>query len=134
MILKTVLAALAAFVVNLLIVGTAEWGLALAFPPPHGANLSDPNQLEAFMNGMPLAAYLGLLAGWTAGAVGASAAAYFIADRKVWAAFLGAAINLIGVLVTVATIPHPLWVTAIGMIVPLMAAAAIPRFGGAAAV
>ena len=82
---------------------------------------------------MPVEAYLALLAGWATGAFGASATAYFIAERKVWAAFLGAAINLLGVLVTVATIPHPLWVTAIGLIVPLMAAAAIPRFGGPAA-
>ena len=134
MILKTILAILAAFAVNLLVVGAAEWGLSLAFPPPPGANLGDPIQLEAFMNSMPIQAYLGLVAGWATGAFGASAAAYFIAERKVWAAFLGAAINLLGVLVTVATIPHPLWVTAIGLIAPLMAAAAIPRLGGSAAV
>ncbi len=133
-ILKTVRAVLAAFAVNLLVVGTAEWGLSRAFPPPPGVNLSDPAQLEAFMNGMPLAAYLGLLLGWTLGAIGASATAYFIAERRVWAAFVGAGINLLGVLASVATLPHPLWVAAVGLIAPLMVAAAVPRFGGAAAV
>ena len=134
MTLRSILAVLAAFLFNFVVVGTAEWGLSLAFQPPHGANLHDPNQLEAFMNTLPIQAFLGVLAAWAVGAYGAAATAYFIAGRKVWASFAGAGVNLFGVLITVATIPHPLWVTALGMFVPLMAAVTIPRFGGAAAV
>ena len=133
MILKSILAVLAALAVNLLVVATGETALGLAFPPPHGANLSDPAQLEAFMNAMPALAFVGLVAGWALGAFGAAAAAYFVAGRVVWAAFVGAGINLFGVLVTVATIPHPLWVAAIGLFVPLVAAVTVPRFGGAKA-
>ena len=134
MILRSVLAVLAALVVNVILVWAGELGLSLAFPVPHGVNLGDRAQLEAFMNTMPATAYVGLLASWAVGAVAASAAAYFIAGRQVWAAFAGAGINLVGVLLSVATIPHPLWVTAIGLFVPLMAAAGVPRLGGAKAV
>ena len=89
---------------------------------------------EAFMNSLPVQAFFGVLTAWAIGACAAAATAYFIADRQVWASFAGAGTNLLGVLITVATIPHPLWVTAIGMFVPLMAAAGIPRLGGSAAV
>lgn len=133
-ILRSILAVLAALVVNLAVAAAAEAGLSLAFPPPRGINLSDPAQRDAFMAALPALAYLGLLAGWAVGAFAASATAYFIAGRKVWAAFAGAGVNLFGVLITVATLPHPLWVAAAGLILPVIAAVTVPRFGGAAAV
>ena len=133
MILRSILAVLAAVVVNLAVVAAAEALLSLAFPPPHSVNLKDPAQRDAFMAALPALAYLGLIAGWAAGAFAASATAYFIASRRVWAAFAGAGVNLFGVLVTVATLPHPLWGAAAGLILPLVAAATVPRLGGGAA-
>ena len=125
--LRIVLALVAALAANVLLVSCGEALLGMVFPPPPGTNLNDPAMLAAFARSMPTAAIVGLLAGWAAGAFGATAAAYLVSRRIVWTAWAGAAINLFGVIVSVLTIPHPLWAVVVGLAVPLVAAWSIPR-------
>jgi hypothetical protein len=126
-ILRSILAVLAALVANFLVVALCELALGAAFPPPAGISLEDPIQMATFVKTVPATAFLGLVVGWTAGAFAAAAAGFYASGRQTWAAFAGAAINFLGVLVTVATIRHPLWVTAVGLFMPLIAASTIPR-------
>jgi hypothetical protein len=127
-ILRAILAILAAFVVNVLVFSAGEYLFNAVFPPPSGIDLDDQAQMLAFVKSIPDTAFIGLVAGWAAGAFAAAGAAFWISGRRPWAAGVGAAINFFGVLITVATIAYPLWVTAIGLFMPLIAASTIPQF------
>lgn len=126
MILRNILAVLGAIVANVLLVTLCEMVLTKAFPPPPGLNLGDPAQLKLFAQSMPVAALAMLLAGWAAGAFGSAAAGFLIA-RRTWAAWVGPAFNLLGVIMSIMSIPHPLWVMVIGIVTPFVAAWSVPR-------
>jgi len=128
-IVRGILAVLGALIANVLIVSLCEMGLGRAFPPPPGVNLQDPAALKAFAESMPTAALVMLVAGWAAGAFGSAATGYLIA-RKTWAAWVGPAFNLLGVVMSVAMIPHPPWVAAIGVVMPVLAGWSVPKLLG----
>lgn len=127
---KASLALVVAFLANFAIVAVAEAFLGRAFPPPHGTDLHDHVQLAAFVKSLPPMAFIGLLLGWTTGALLASASAYLIADRMVWLARAGAAISLIGIASTICMLHHPLWVVGIGLLMPFAVAWLVPRLIG----
>lgn len=129
MFLRSILAVLAAVLANVLIVSVCEMGLSAAFPPPPGLDLSNPEQLKIFARSMPLGALAILVAGWAAGAFGSAAIGYLI-GRKTWTAWVGPMFNLLGVGMSIAMIPHPLWVVCIGLLVPFLAGWAVPRVLG----
>ncbi|PTS84520.1 MULTISPECIES: hypothetical protein [unclassified Caulobacter] len=126
MILKAVLAVLAAVLANVLIVTLSERGLTALFPPAPGLDLNDPAQLKAFAQSMPVGALATLLAGWSAGAFGSALAGYLVA-RRTWAAWVGPMFNLLGVVMSITMIPHPLWVAVIGLIMPFVSGWSVPR-------
>lgn len=125
MIVRGILAVFGAVIANVLLVSLCEMGLTRAFPPPPGLDLNDPVQLKVFAESMPTAALMMLVAGWAAGAFGSAAAGYLIA-RKTWAAWVGPGFNLLGVVMSVSMIPHPLWVAAVGIVMPFIAGWSMP--------
>jgi len=127
--LRAILAVLGAIVANIILVTLCEMILKAGFPPPPGLDLNDPAQLKAFAQSMPPLALAGLLVGWAVGAFGSAAAGLLIA-RKAWAAWVGPAFNLLGVVMSITMIPHPLWVAAIGVLTPFVAAWSAPRLWG----
>lgn len=129
MIVRGSLAVLGAVIANVLIVSLCEMGLGRAFPPPPGVNLQDPAALKAFAQAMPTAALAVLTAGWAAGAFGSAATGFLIA-RKTWAAWVGPAFSLLGVVMSLAMIPHPFWVAVIGLAMPFLAGWSVPRLLG----
>lgn len=129
MIVRGILAVLGAVIANVLIVSLCEMLMGRAFPPPPGVNLQDPAALKAFAQAMPTAALALLTAGWAAGAFGSAATGFLIA-RKTWAAWVGPAFNLLGVVMSLATIPHPFWVAIIGLVMPFLAGWSVPRLLG----
>jgi len=126
MIVRAILSVLCAVITNVLLVSLCEKGLTTVFPPPPGLNLSDPAQLKVFAESMPIAALTMLLAGWAAGAFGSAVVGYLI-GRKTWTAWVGPMFNLLGVGMSVAMIPHPLWVAVIGLIMPFVAGWSVPK-------
>lgn len=123
---RIALAIAIAFLVNYCVVSASEALLSRAFPPAPGTNLADPTQLAAFVRLLPVTAFLGLLAGWTIGAIGAVTAAYLISDRMVPLAWVGGAFSLFEVVSTLFMLPHPLWVGVAGVAMPFVVAWAIP--------
>jgi len=126
MILRSILAVLAAVLANVLIVSLSEMGLTAIFPPAPGLDLNDPAQLKAFALSMPVGALLALVAGWSAGAFGSALAGYLV-GRRTWTAWIGPMFNLLGVVMSITMIPHPLWVAVIGLIMPFVAGWSVPR-------
>ncbi|PTT75836.1 hypothetical protein DBR41_25820, partial [Pseudomonas sp. HMWF010] len=53
-------------------------------------------------------------------------AGYLVA-RRTWAAWVGPMFNLLGVVMSITMIPHPLWVAVIGLIMPFVSGWSVPR-------
>jgi hypothetical protein len=129
MFLRSILAVLGAVLANVLIVSVCEMGLTAVFPRPPGLDFNDPEQLKTFAQSMPTGALAMLVAGWAAGAFGSGAVGYLI-GRKTWTAWVGPMFNLLGVVMSIVMIPHPLWVAGIGVIMPFVAGWSVPRLLG----
>lgn len=120
---RTILGVLAGAVVAWLTIIASQFAGASVYPPPPGIDLRDPDQLAAFIAAAPPAAMALVLAGWALGAFLGGWVAAKISRRHRWAAaLLVGALVLAGVIANAAMIPHPLWFTMLGMLLPLPAA------------
>jgi hypothetical protein len=80
----------------------------LVFPPPAGTDVSDPAQLAAIIDTIPIGAKIWLAGAWTVAGFVAGAIAVWI-GRAQLAAF-GVAGILLGLgILTMIEIPHPVW-------------------------
>jgi hypothetical protein len=102
------------------------------YPPPEGANLSDPETLNAYVQSLPAPALLIVLVAHAGGALVGGLVAAAIARRS--PLVLGAIVGgffLIGGIVNVMTIPAPLWFAIVDLVlyVPcgMLGASLVPR-------
>lgn len=93
------------------------------FPPPPGLDVTNPESLAKAMDQIPFGAKLVVLAAWALGSLtGGFMAAKLGGSRNLLLALLVGGVLLAGGAYTLVTIPHPLWMAALGLIVPLPAA------------
>lgn len=108
------------------------------YPPPEGANMSDPATMSAYVQSLPLPAFLLILVAHAGGALVGGLVAALIARRS--PLVLGAIIGgffLIGGIVNAVSIPAPLWFVVVdlaayvpcGMVGAKLAAPASPKPG-----
>lgn len=115
--LRTIAAALAGLVAAMITVWAFQFASVRAFPPPPGVDVLDPMQLAR----MPPGA-LGLaLAGWVVGALDGGLAAAAIAKRRLPAIVVGV-LAMLGALLVVALVPHPVWMSVAVVLLPVPAA------------
>jgi cytochrome c biogenesis protein CcdA len=100
-----IVAGLVAAVVTVMLV---EMAGHLIFPPPDGVDVSDPEQLAAIMQDIPLGAKIAVLVAWAAGIIVGGAVAILVAKRNWTAWVVGLAVLAMGAL-TMMMIPHPFW-------------------------
>lgn len=87
------------------------------FPTPQGLDMNDPAALNAYVEALPLAAKLFVLAAWLFGTADGVLVACFVARRR-----YGLCATAIAILLVSATaanlwlIPHPLWLAAAGLL------------------
>jgi len=118
--MKTVLGVVAGIVVAFLCVGGIEAIGHLIFPPPPDTDLTDPAQVARIMELAPPAAIAFVALAWFVGAL----AGAFVADKIAGRALAGwvvALLVLAGGVATMMMIPHPMWMWAIGIALPLIA-------------
>lgn len=91
------------------------------FPPPADINLADPEDVKRLMASLPAAAFAFVLAGWFLGSlVGAFVARKFAhSDAAAWAV---AVLFILFTAMTFVMIPHPPWMIAAGILIPLVSA------------
>lgn len=120
---RTILGGLAGIVVAWLVIMGCEFGSAALYPPAPGLDLRDPAQLASFIQAAPARAMALVVAGWTLGALfgGAVAARIGTPHPRAAALAVGATV-LAGVIANSLLIPHPPWMTVLGMLLPLPAA------------
>lgn len=96
------------------------------FPPPAGTDLSNPQALEKLIGMLPIGALVAVVVGWFLGSFAGSFTAKKIAGTTVapWAV----AIVFIGLTAyNFAIIPHPMWMIAAGVLLPLLSAWLVNR-------
>jgi hypothetical protein len=81
----------------------------------------DPQQLAALIAEMPVGALALVLAGWVVGALDGGLVAAWISKRRVPAIVVGVLVML-GAFLMVAMVPHPMWMSIAGVLLPLPAA------------
>jgi hypothetical protein len=118
--MKIVLGVVAGIGVAFLCVLAVETIGHLAFPPPPGTDLSDPAQVARIMENVPAAALAFVAAAWFIGALAGSWVANLVAKRAL-AGWIVVALVLAGGVLTMTAIPHPAWMWAMGIALPLIA-------------
>ena len=120
---RTILAVVVGVVVAWLVIVLSQFAGAAAYPPPPGLDVTDPQQLAAFIEAAPAMAMMFVLAGYALAAlIGGWVAARISRAHPRIAALLVGAMVLAGVIANTMMIPHPLWMTAAGVLLPLPAA------------
>lgn len=94
-------------------------GAAIA-PAPAGFNRISPAELPAAIAALPFASKLFVPLAWFLGALGGACLATGL-SRRAWTGWAVAGVILALVLITVATIRHPLWMTIAGVAGPILA-------------
>ena len=119
----------AGIVVAFLCVFAVEWIGHSLYPPPAGLDINDPADQARLMEAMPAAAKAMVLLAWFAGALAGAWTANRIAGRGI----AGWAVALLAVAAAIATmlmIPHPAWMWAGGIALPLLAGWIAERMAG----
>src|SRR5690606_22974059 len=107
---RSILAIVAGTVAGGCVVAAVESISSLVYPPPKDLDFSDRAAMSAFVAGLPLGAFLLVLAAWSAGNLTAGYVTRRLAPaRAVWPPLVACGLLLLGALITLATIPHPLW-------------------------
>ncbi len=121
--IRHMLAVLIGIVVCGLVVGLVEMANLKLHPAPAGMDFHDPDQVAAHVANLPAAAFAIVLLAWTLGSLagGATAARISRTQPRACALFV-AAFMLAGVAYNVAMLPHPPWMSVLGLLLPAPAA------------
>ena len=119
--MRIVLGVVAGLVLAVLCVFAIETLGHALYPPPADLDATDPADLARLMEVMPVAALLFVVGGWFVGALAGAWTANAIARNPV-AGWVVAGCIILGAVATMVMIPHPFWMWAAGIALPLAAA------------
>jgi hypothetical protein len=117
---RTLLGIVAGLATMFVVITAVQWLGAQLYPPPPGLDLRDQHGMAALIAQLPLAALAFVVLGWVLGAfAGGWVAARIGRDHpRAAAATVGLAV-VAGVVLMIFSIPHPLWMGAIGLLLPV---------------
>lgn len=117
---RTVLGVLAGLLAMFVVITAVELLGARLYPPPAGLDLQDPAALATMVAQMPLGALAFVVLAWALGALAGGWVAARIGrpHPRIAAAIVGLAV-VAGVLTMIVSIPHPLWMSALGVLLPV---------------
>lgn len=111
---KLILGIIAGIVTCGLVIFAIEWIAGQLFPgAAEAATRGD-------LSGVPIGALIGVLFGWFVGPLLGGYLAVRVAERS-WTAWPIAAFVILGVILNATMIPHPLWMVALGLLLPVAA-------------
>lgn len=120
---RTILGILAGMVTAWVLIMACQFASGMLYPPPPGTDLTQPDQLAAYVARAPLAAMALVVASWVLGAfAGGWVAAKVAREHPSFAALVIGLLVLAGVIANNTMIPHPVWMTVLGVLLPLPAA------------
>lgn len=95
------------------------WLNGALYPVSLDIDAADPETLAAVIGGMPVPAKLIAVAAWFCGAFGGAWLALRICDWR-WAGWIIAAVVVAQALLAILNLPHPLWMQACALLLPLL--------------
>ena len=116
---RTLLGILVGVVVAWLAISVCEFASLFLHRPEPGMDLRDPQALAAYIAAAPLPSMLVVVLGWAIAAFGGGWVAARIARHKTVAALVIGLLVVLGVIANNLMIPHPLWMTIVGVALPL---------------
>ena len=119
--MKIVLGVVFGAIVAIVCVFAIEFVGHSVYPPPEGIDLANPADVERLMSTLPAGAFAFVVAGWFVGALAGAWTANRIAQRGI-AGWIVALLVICGGVYTMTIIPHPAWMWAAGIALPLIAA------------
>ena len=124
--IRSVLVLLGGVVAAVLVVTVMDWVVASIYPFPPGTDLKNPESFRQAVAGLPAAAFLLLVAGWSlAAGVGSYLAARLATHARVIHGLIVALFVLVATIANLAKIPHPIWMwPAAVVLIPLAGLAA----------
>ena len=128
---KTVLAVVTGVIAGGAIVFVTEAIGHSLFPPPADIDLSNPDDVRRLMASLPAGAFAMVLLGWFLGSFVGAYVARTIAKRPA-AAWAVAMIFMLFTGMNFVMIPHPMWMIAAGLLIPLASAWLALRLRGSA--
>ncbi len=95
----------------------------LIWPPPEGIDITDPEGLAQLMEVIPTGALVFVVIAWISGALsGGFVAGKLAKDPSFLPGILTGAILMVFGVITMATVPHPIWMWIFGIVVPVPSA------------
>jgi hypothetical protein len=113
-----------------LVVAAVETAGHALFPPPPGIDLANPADQARLIAALPLGAKLAVLLAWFLGALAGAFAALRIAAWRP-AGWVVAGVMTILSVVTTQMFPHPWWMIAAALVLPVLAAWMVLHRSGA---
>ena len=131
---RTVLGVVAGLATMFVVIMLVELLGAQLFPPPEGIDMRDPEGLASAMAQMPLGALALVVVAWVLGAFAGGWVAAKVSVAHPRAAAVTVALAVVaGVVMMVLSFPHPLWMTVLGLALPVPVALAGARLARARA-
>ena len=125
------LALIAGLAVAFLVIVVVEMILHVVYPLPEEVNVHDPQSLKTAMAALPVGALAGVVVGWVLGTLLGSFTAAKVAKGGALLPGLGVGIVLlVGSVMNMAVLPHPVWVWACALILIPTAAVVGTRLAG----
>ncbi|KQW82940.1 hypothetical protein [Brevundimonas sp. Root1279] len=118
--LRLILGIVAGVVLAGVLVGVFETLGHALYPPPAGIDLTDPAQLAAVMERIPLAAKLWVVGAWGLAAYIAGLVAAMVSKRT-WTPWIIAGVVAAAAVTTVLMIVHPTWMNVAAVAAPALA-------------
>jgi hypothetical protein len=117
---RTIAAIVVGIIVSMVTITVVHQISGMIYPLPEGTDPNDMEALKRILPTMPLGAFLMVLLAWESGAFVGGAVAALIAAfaRVIHAAIIGAWV-LIGTIAIMFMLPHPGWMIAAGLVLPV---------------
>ena len=126
--MRIVLGIVAGIVIAVACVFVVESVGHTVFPPPPGLDASNPRDIERMIAVIPAGALVFVVAAWFIGALAGAITANMV-GRSAVAGWVVALLVIAGGIATMVMIPHPAWMWAAGIALPLAAALIAARLG-----
>ena len=118
--IRKILATIVGIFVAGVVVGVVQMINMALYPAPPGIDLHDPVQVAVMVSKLPAPAFLVVLAAWSLGCfVGGWVATRIAQGRTRIPAVIVGLFILAGVLYNIVVLPHPLWMSIAGVLLPL---------------
>lgn len=117
--LRKILGTIAGIVVAFLLILLIERIGHVFYPLPPGIDMSNAESVGRALGTVPLAAKLIVVAAWFLGALAGAFVAGLL-SRAYWSGWVVAGLVVLGGMVTIVMIPHPVWMQIAAVVAPLL--------------